>query len=70
MRYYIYKCNNEDCRNISFLGIFETNINMLKLFDVLVNIFGEGFFYRRKPINDIGQVENNVTTSLLDFEEI
>lgn len=50
-RYYIYRyINNNNCIDIAYLGTFDTSMSMLKLYDVLTKIFGEGFFYRREQI--------------------
>ena len=48
--YYIYKYKPYDFRDPEFKGTFETDQNMLDIYDLLTGIFGEGFFYRRKKI--------------------
>ena len=51
--YYIYRYLNNNHKDIKYLGKFSTSFNMLKLYDVLTNIFGEGFFYRRQQIDEV-----------------
>ena len=48
--YYCYKYKPYDFKDPEFLGTFETNKDMLGLYDILTGIFGKGFFYRRKKL--------------------
>lgn len=46
MLYNIYK-NTDDWRNPQIIGYVETSESMLDLYDMLTDVFGEGFFYRK-----------------------
>ena len=55
--YYFYRYVGQNCRNVKFLGTFETDRNPLSIWDILFQVFCDdgskgGMFIRKERINE------------------
>lgn len=55
--YYFYRYVGRSCEEIKFLGTFETDRNIMSIWDILFKVFCDdgsegGMFVRKEKIND------------------
>lgn len=55
--YYFYRYASDDCQKVKLLGTFETDLNIMSIWDILFQVFcGDGseggMFVRKEKIND------------------
>lgn len=55
--YYFYRHVSDDCQKVKLLGTFETDLNIMSIWDILFQVFcGDGseggMFVRKEKIND------------------
>lgn len=52
-KFYIHSYRNGDFRDVIFLGTFETNLKLIEVYDLLVQIFAkepDGIFVRKEKL--------------------